>query len=91
MLKDSVSRLKLLFNDRKVAYSQTFNKGTRPGRAVLADLAKFCRANETTFVKDDRLSAVLEGRREVWLRIQQYLNLTVDELYDIHHIRMKGE
>lgn len=54
---------------------------TPAGERVLRDLAKFCRANETTFHPDARVSAGLEGRREVWLRIQNHLNLTTDELY----------
>jgi hypothetical protein len=39
---------------------------------VLEDLAKFCRADQSCFDADPRIHAVLEGRREVWLRIQEY-------------------
>lgn len=53
------------------------------GKTVLRDLAKFCRASESTFHPDARISAVLEGRREVWLRIQEYLQLTDEELYEL--------
>jgi hypothetical protein len=55
------------------------------GQRVLHDLSKFCRANETCFHEDPRLHAVLEGRREVWLRIQQHLNLTPDQLYTLYN------
>lgn len=52
---------------------------------VLIDLARFCRANETTFVPKDRDAAlVLAGRREVFLRIQQHLNLTNDQLFALY-------
>jgi hypothetical protein len=27
---------------------------------------------------------VLEGRREVWLRIQQHLNLTTEQLFQLY-------
>lgn len=54
------------------------------GKAVLADLAKFCRARETAFHTDPRTHALLEGRREVWLRIAHHLNLTEDELWKIY-------
>lgn len=54
------------------------------GQDVLADLAKFCRADDTCFHEDPRLHAVLEGRREVWLRIQKHLNLTQEQLYAIY-------
>ncbi|MBM4071984.1 MAG: hypothetical protein FJ271_24120 [Planctomycetes bacterium] len=59
-------------------YVQTFN-GPVPER-VLADLAKFCRAGESTFHPDARVHAVLEGRREVWLRIQKYLRLSAADV-----------
>jgi hypothetical protein len=66
------------FRRRKIAYQRTFTSPA--GNEVLIDLAEFCRANETTFNSDPRLHAALEGRREVWLRIQQHLNLTPSEL-----------
>jgi hypothetical protein len=66
---------------RRRQYQLTF-KQTVWGQNVLADLAKFCRANETCVVPgDQRLTDVLEGRREVWLRIQNHIHLTDDQLY----------
>jgi len=44
-------------------------------------LAAFCRAEETTFNLDPRVHAVLEGRREVFLRIQNHLNLSSEDLW----------
>jgi hypothetical protein len=55
------------------------------GQIVLQDLAKFCRANETCFDLDPRIHAALEGRREVWLRIQNHLQLSPEELWKIHN------
>lgn len=63
---------------RAQAYQRTF-KGIY-GERVLTDLARFCRADESTFNKDPRIEGVLQGRREVWLRITKHLNLTEDEL-----------
>lgn len=68
-------------------YQQVFNKRSPHTHAVLKDLAKFCRAHESTFLPDARAHAVLEGRREVWLKITENLNLTVDELYELHRVR----
>jgi hypothetical protein len=68
---------------RKQAYQQTFNKESVAVQRVLKDLAKFCRANITTFHPDSRMHAHLEGRREVWLRITQHLQLTPEELLKI--------
>ncbi len=50
---------------------------------VLLDLAEFCRANETTFHVDARAAAMFEGRRQVWLRIQEHLFLTPAQLMDL--------
>ena len=69
---------------RRTAYVKTF---VNPfGEEVLADLAKFCRANQTTFHDDARKHAVAEGRREVWLRIQAQLNLSDAELWRIYRL-----
>jgi len=53
------------------------------GQAVLTDLARFCHANKSTFDADPQVAAALDGRREVWLRIQNHLNLTSQELYQL--------
>lgn len=44
-------------------------------RKVLADLNRFCRVNSSTFDADPRTHALLEGRREVALRILAFLNV----------------
>jgi len=67
---------------RRTAFVKTFLSPF--GDEVLRDLAKFCRANQSTFHADPRVHAVAEGRREVWLRIQQHLNLTDDQLWQIY-------
>ncbi len=51
---------------------------------VLIDLAQFCCADKTTIHPDARVSDVLAGRREVWLRIQQHLHLTPAQLLSIY-------
>lgn len=63
------------------AYALAF--GSPAGKAVLADLIPFCRAIETTFHEDPRLHAALEGRREVFLRIQRFSSLSAEEIYDL--------
>lgn len=66
---------------RKRDYQLTFRSVA--GQGVLKDLGKFCRANESCFQDDPRAHAVLEGRREVFLRIQKHLNLPEEQLYAI--------
>lgn len=64
---------------RRTAYIKTFLSPY--GEEVLRDLAKFCRATDSTYNPDPRIHALLEGRREVWLRISQHLNLSDEELW----------
>ena len=68
---------------RKRAYQLTF--GAPVAHDVMRDLAKFCRATETCFHPDPRIHAALEGRREVWNRIQNHINLSPHELYRIYN------
>lgn len=69
---------------RRTDYLAVFKLDNPASVRVLEDLAVFCRANETCFHSDPRLHAVAEGRREVWLRIQQHLNLTSEQLYKLY-------
>lgn len=52
-----------------------------PGQEVLKDLARFCRMHESTFHADPRVHAMLEGRREVILRICAHLHMKPDQLW----------
>jgi|CXWL01.1.fsa_nt_gi hypothetical protein len=47
---------------------------------MLIDLAKFCLAHDTVFHNDPLIMARAAGRREVWLRIEEHLNLPADQL-----------
>ena len=72
---------KQLLQDRASQYRDTFPDGNPAVAAVLKDLAKFCRAHESTFHPDHAISDRLDGRREVYLRIMHHLNLSADELW----------
>lgn len=65
----------------------TDGKMTREAHNVLADLRNFCRADgRSTFSTDPLVMARLVGRREVFERIQNYLNLddaTVQQFMEI--------
>jgi len=77
-------------NKRAFYYKAVFDKENTGTLPVLADLAKFCRADKTCVVpSDSRATYVLEGRREVWLRIQNHLNLSQEELYRIYAAKGK--
>lgn len=70
-----------IFFNRTSAYRHVFDRKNVYLEEVLKDLARFCRAHDTAFHPDPRLHAMLEGRREVWLRIQRFMNLSAEELW----------
>lgn len=77
-----IDQFRKLLGRRRTVYVKTFSNPF--GQEVLADLARFCRANEPTYHPDPRVHAELEGRREVWLRIQRHLQLSDDELWELY-------
>jgi hypothetical protein len=71
---------------RKRAFQLTFQLEQPANVLVLEDLASFCRASESCAVPGDRdRTMMLEGRREVWLRIQQHLQLTPEQLFALYN------
>jgi hypothetical protein len=71
--------------NRRAAYRGLFlderGQATRAAAIVMADLMRFCRARTSTVVVsngrvDPIAMGLAEGRREVWNRIQMYLNLS---------------
>jgi len=82
-------RAKQLLQSRQLAYQRVFAGAASPAdvKIFMADLARFCRADESTFHPDPRVAANLDGRREVWLRVQEHLNLGPDELWERHRPR----
>lgn len=79
-----LEKTKEYLGKRQQAYHRVFDRESPFVKDVLDDLAKFCRAEATTFHPDQRVHAALEGRREVWLRISQHLNLNPDELWKLY-------
>jgi hypothetical protein len=78
--------LYLRFHNLRQSFRALFAGDTKTGRLAIVDLAEFCRSDVSCVVvgKDGRVdthaTAVAEGRREVFLRIQQMLNLTDAQL-----------
>lgn len=79
-----IEQVKQFLFRRQRAYQHTFPKESELAQMVLADLAKFCRANESTFHADPRVSATLDGRREVFLRVQNHLKLDSKALFKLY-------
>jgi hypothetical protein len=68
--------------ERKRAYQQAC--GSETTARMMDDLSWFCRADRTCFDPDPRKHALAEGRREVWLRIQEHLTLTPEQLVALY-------
>lgn len=83
-MKEMIQKARNFLTTRQQAYNQVFNKESIHAVKVLEDLAHFCRANQTTFHTDPRIHALIEGRKEVWHRIQQHLKLDSDQLWKLY-------
>lgn len=87
-LAERIEAIRDFISRRRNAYCKTFmpTGDLAPyAEEVLVDLARFCRANTSCFHVDPRAHAVAEGRREVWLRIQNHLKLTEEQLWALHN------
>jgi len=74
VLKDGLAQ-------RQMAYKCVFEAKNQFSQTVMNDLERFCRAKESTYSPDARTHALLEGRREVYLRILEHVDLGFDQLY----------
>jgi hypothetical protein len=73
---------------RRLAYAAVFvHGGSTPEQRELVrrDLKKFCRAEVSTYATDARDHAMLEGRRDTWLRIENHATKSLDELLAIYN------
>lgn len=87
MIRDTVQNFRRKLQGKIFAYNRVFEAKSPYTHDVLKDLAVFCRAHTSTFHQDPRIHAMLEGRREVWLRIQEHLQLDMEEIYSLHKIK----
>lgn len=87
MIREKIADFRRKLHGLSFAYNRVFDRDSVHTLDVLKDLAKFCRAHTTTYHPDARIHAVLEGRREVWLKIQEHLQMTMEEIYSLHKIK----
>jgi len=73
------SEAKLEFTERKRAFQSAFGAGPH-GPRVMELLSLFCRGRDTTAIEGHDMIYLLEGRRQVFLLIQDYLDLTPEQL-----------
>jgi len=82
--RSPVDQKKALIQERRKAYRKVLGGNDASTRIVIEDLKRFCRFSKSCFDPDPRIHADLEGRREVILRITEYLELDVEQLYLIY-------
>ena len=88
-VREWIEKVKRVLLERRYAYQKTFQGPL--AEVVLKDLAKFCRAHQSTFNENDRAHVLAEGRREVWLRLQHHLKLTPEQLWELYSGRPANE
>ena len=88
-MKEWWEKVKRVLLERQYAYRKTFDGPL--AAIVLKDLARFCRAHESTHEPNERDSILFEGRRQVWLRLQEHLKLTPDQLWELYSGRPANE
>lgn len=81
-MSEFTDKLKAALGERRYAYRKTFQGPL--AETVLKDLARFCFAHKSTMHTDPRAHAMLEGRREVWLRVAHHMNLSPEELWKLY-------
>lgn len=76
--------LRKRFNAYRSLFKGEGDRLSSDAEAVLADLKKFCRADRSTHVLGDPYgSALLEGRREVFLRLCSFLHLSEKDFFPL--------
>lgn len=80
-MKEVLEKLREILASRQQAYQLVFGGETGPVKAVMDDLRRFCRGEDSAFHLDPRVDALLEGRREVFLRIEKHLKLTPEQFW----------
>lgn len=83
---DAVETRKLAFLEgRRLAYVATLIHGNatpEQRKRVVDDIKRFARGDNTVFHENDRIHALLTGRQEVFVRINDHLTMTLDQLVD---------
>lgn len=57
------------------------------GKRVLSDLIAYCHGRKTTYHPDPREHAFREGQRDVLMRIMEFTNLNLEEVYRLRGAR----
>lgn len=87
--QESLDKYLEVLKNRVQSYRQCFDLQAFENQAVLRDLSLFCRMFTTTEDPEQKEDPkVLEGRRQVFLRIQEHLQFDHYQLYQLHPLRL---
>lgn len=89
MAQKILEQLHNLLLRRRGQYQATFGDDT--GAFVLGDLFHICNAGSTTYRGNPNDMLIAEGKRQVWLHIQNMIRGTDDEMYALARQRMQEE
>lgn len=71
------------YEELSQAFGHFLNPKNPHAFSVIKELVRFCRADSTCVVpKSNQMTNVLEGRREVWLYINDLATKTPQELFE---------
>jgi len=75
-------KIRQVLYERKQAYFRLFGGAAMPGdkATVLKDLSWFCHGDRTPWHDNPRIHALISGRNEVYRRITDFLELSMDDL-----------
>lgn len=91
MLPEALAKIKEALFDQARAWRLCLHPSRGvAAQAVMRDLARFCRAHESTAHPDPHVAARLDGRREVFLYVQERLRLDDETLWQLYTIRNKS-
>jgi len=66
------------------AYREKLGQGDEAARLILADLARYCRAGQSSFVAGDpHQTAFNEGARDAYLHVAEMIGMEAGELVEL--------
>ncbi len=87
MIDEAAQAMKRLLQRKEWAYRNIFqgDKGDlhEASKIALADLRTFCNGTKSSFSTDALEMARMEGRREVFTRVTNFLNVDYSKYYDL--------
>ena len=79
--REEAARRAQEFRQTRGAYIEVLGPDDQARQLIWKDLADFCGANDSIYAQDARQHALFEGRREVYLRIRDWVTVDPEKLW----------